>query len=72
MTPAANTMGALYNTLLKLMSRLRGAVVRRPHDAVFDTAADRPRNLDDPFSDPKAQARVAQLIAEKGSKAAKS
>jgi hypothetical protein len=67
MTSTANAMGALR----KLISQLRGTVVRQPPNSVFDTAADRPRNLDDPFSDPKAQARVAQLIAEKGSKAAK-
>lgn len=71
MTPTANIVGALYNALRTLISRLRGAEARRPHISVIDTAADQPRNLDDPFSDPKAQVRVAQLIAEKASKTAK-
>jgi hypothetical protein len=54
-------------TLRNLLCRLRGGVVRRSSvDAVIDTEADRPRNLDDPFSDPKTQARVARVIAEKG------
>ena len=60
-------MDVMYKTLRQLIFRLRGGTVHHSHDAVFDTAAEQPRNLDDPFSDPKAQARVAKFIAEKGS-----
>ena len=35
---------------------------------VIDTGADLPRDLDDPFSDPDAQARFARLVAEKALK----
>jgi hypothetical protein len=41
------------------------AVPRPPADRVIihDPAANRPRNLDDPFLSPRVQARVANVIA---------
>lgn len=36
---------------------------RRTKDLVIQTDLSHPRNLDDPFSDPRAQTRIAELIA---------
>lgn len=52
-------LGQLYPLLLATRSR------RSHANGVIQTGLARPRNLDDPFSDPKAQERVAKVIAEK-------
>ena len=64
---------ASFNSVLRgFMLRLRGGPARRPQrDAVIQTGLDHPRDLDTPFSDPEAKARVAQLIAEKAKRARK-
>lgn len=62
-------MVGLTSMIRKLIFRLRGGAVRRGHsDSVVDTALSRPRDLDDPFSDPKAQTRMAAVIAQQASK----
>jgi len=62
-------MANLNSALRRLIFRLRGGVARAPRqDAVIQTGLNRPRDLDDPFSDPKAQERVARMIAEKAGK----
>jgi len=59
-------MGSGKRLLGQLFSRLLSTRSRRSHaNRVIQTGLARPRNLDDPFSDPKAQERVAKVIAEK-------
>ena len=45
----------------KGLTRLRPS--RRPQYFLHDPAASRPHDLDDPFFDPKAQERMAEVIA---------
>jgi hypothetical protein len=41
----------------------RGAPLRGPEVIVYDPSAQKPKDLDDPFIDPKSQERVGKLIA---------
>ena len=52
--------------LYRLMRRLTGRAARRP--GVLQTGINHPRDFDDPFSDPGAQERMAQVISEKAGK----
>ena len=61
-------LARLSRLLGKLFSRREDAARLQDRDTVFDTAIDQPRDLDDPFSDPQTQARVARVIADKASK----
>ena len=58
--------------LARFLARLMGFLTtpgrkpdRRPPLAVFDTTADKPRDLDNPFSDPVVQRRMGTALAEK-------
>jgi hypothetical protein len=69
---AGPPMAKLSNAIASVLFRLRrgGALRSAQADTVMDTGLSGPRDLDDPFSDPKAPARIAHVIAEKGCKEA--
>ena len=56
-----------FDAAVGVWTALVGAVFRRPARIpgvlVHDPAADRPKNLDDPFHDARAQERVGDVIA---------
>lgn len=60
-------LARMSRLLRKLVAKRDMASQVQNREAVIDTAVGRPRDLDDPFSDPQMQARVARLIADKAS-----
>lgn len=57
-----SALGRLFRRIwVKLVSKPAGT----PVPAVLDTSADKPRDLDDPFSDPDTQRRIGLELAEK-------
>jgi hypothetical protein len=62
-------MRGVKRLLGQFFSRLLSTRTRGPHpNRVIQTGLAHARNLDDPFSDPEAQERVAKVIAEKALK----
>lgn len=57
-------MGYFSRRLYTFMPFFTRALPRRPASSAFDTSAGRPRDLDDPFSDPNAQVRIAKVITK--------
>lgn len=57
-------MGYVSRRLYRLILFFTRARPRRTARSVFDTATGRPRDLDDPFSDPDAQVRIAKVLTE--------
>jgi hypothetical protein len=64
----AGLPGRRPSRLRRLLHGLR-ALARKPESpskpVVLDTAADKPRDLDDPFSDPDAQSRIGAALAQR-------
>jgi len=67
-----NPFQPLWRHARQLWATLTGRApsLPQPRDFLHDPAASRPHNLDDPFFDPKAQRRVAEVIASSAHKKA--
>jgi hypothetical protein len=70
-------VGALLDTAKRVWSAVTGgapagASGMRQNVLVHDPDAEKPKNLDDPFHDPKVQERVAKLISQAAANAPRS
>ena len=61
LTPFRTLWGTARGLWIQGLKRLRPS--RRQQCFLHDPAASRPHDLDDPFFDPKAQERMAEVIA---------
>jgi hypothetical protein len=57
-----------WRTFVRTWNAVFGARGEKPEVIVHDPGAQGPKNLDNPFIDPKAQDRVGKLIAGQSSK----